>query len=64
MADEPEIHIISITPTHPQGFGGHEFELTHEDVFKCVRCGGYEIVLRDPDTGAIPECPGAKEADS
>lgn len=59
--DEP-LSIISIEITHPQGFGGHEFELTSEDLFRCVFCGGYEVVLRNPQTGEISACPKAPNA--
>lgn len=57
---EPQLSIIDITVTHPKGFGGHEFELTDDDVFACTYCGGYEIALRRAD-GSIPECAGPKE---
>ncbi len=44
--------------THEQGYGGHEFEYKSEhDLFGCVWCGGYEIPLRNPDTGVIKPCP-------
>lgn len=57
--DEMVLRIVEITPTHPQGFGGHEFEYeSSNDLFKCCRCGAYEVVVRDSKTGAISECPG------
>ncbi len=53
----PGLQIITIEPTHPQGFGGHEFEYDPgSDVFRCANCRGYEIALRDPETGQIPRC--------
>lgn len=55
----PILSITTIEITHPQGFGGHEFEYeSTNDLFRCVHCGGYEIALRDRETGEIPECPG------
>lgn len=52
--------VVTVTPieiSHPQGFGGHEFEYqSTDDLFRCVRCGGYEIALRDPATGEIGAC--------
>lgn len=58
--------VVTVTPveiTHPQGFGGHEFEYQQiNDLFCCVRCGGYEIALRDRSTGEISPCPQAAKA--
>ncbi len=59
---EPEPTIISIEIGHPQGFGGHVFELTSEDLFQCVQCHRYEITLRDSATGEIQPCPNAEGA--
>lgn len=57
--DEMELRIIEITPTHPQGFGDHEFEYESDtDLFKCWKCKAYEIVVRDSKTGVISTCPG------
>jgi len=54
---EMRLSIIEIRPTHPQGFGGHEFEYEAlDDLFKCWKCGAYEVVVRDSKTGAISEC--------
>jgi hypothetical protein len=56
MADQPEITITEIVVTHPQGFGGHEFEYESDtDLFRCTRCGKFEVVVRQPD-GSILEC--------
>jgi hypothetical protein len=59
MSDGDEVRIYKIEITHPQGFGGHEFELTSDDVFRCVNegCGAYEVVVRDQATGEIAPCP-------
>jgi hypothetical protein len=55
----PGLSITTIEITHPQGFGDHEFEYdAGNDLFKCTHCGGYEIALRNPETGEIPQCPG------
>jgi hypothetical protein len=60
--DQMTITIIEITPTHPQGFGDHEFEYQpYEDLFKCWKCKAYEVVVRDSKTGAITPCPGRGE---
>ncbi len=56
----PDLTIITIEATHPQGFGEHEFEYQPtDDLFRCVHCGGYEIALRDQATGQIRPCPSA-----
>lgn len=45
-------------------FGGHEFEYqSTDDLFKCVHCGKYEVVLRDRETGAIPPCQPQQNAE-
>jgi hypothetical protein len=55
----PHITITDITPIHPQGFGGHEFEYQSvDDLFACVRCGRYEVSVRDHTTGEISPCTG------
>jgi hypothetical protein len=60
-SDPAEIVIVDITPTHSQGFGGHEFEYQPEsDLFRCVRCGRYEVSVRDPQTGEIAACEAAQ----
>lgn len=52
-----QLTVTSIEATHPQGFGGHEFEYRSEDdLFACVRCGGFEVALRDRSTGEIRPC--------
>lgn len=57
--DDMRLTIVSIQPTHPQGFGGHEFELESvSDLFRCARCRGYEVSLRAPGAGEISICPG------
>lgn len=54
----PALTVASLEIVHPQGFGGHEFEYqSDKDLFGCVHCGGYEIVLRDKDSGEIRPCP-------
>jgi len=59
----PTLSITTLEITHPQGFGDHEFEYeSTNDLFRCVHCGGYEIALRDRETGEIPECPGPADA--
>ena len=61
-SDECRLVITDITPTHPHGFGGHEFEYEPaDDLFRCVQCGKYEVVLREPD-GSIRECPNSRPA--
>jgi hypothetical protein len=52
------IRAIEIKRTHPQGFGGHEFEyVSFDDLFKCSKCDAYEVVVRDGVTGVISLCP-------
>lgn len=58
--NEPDmtITVVEISATHPQGFGGHEFEYEAiNDLFKCWKCGAYEVVVRDGKTGVISQCP-------
>jgi hypothetical protein len=51
-----EITVWEITPTHPNGFGGHVFNYESvSDLFKCENCGRYEISVRD-DSGEIQPC--------
>lgn len=60
----PELVVWDITPTHPQGFGGHVFEYDSDnDLFCCVNegCGKFEMVVRDSATGKIAPCQGATE---
>ncbi len=53
------LEVITISVTHPQGFGDHIFNYESvSDLFKCERCGRYEITVRDDETGAITECTG------
>lgn len=53
----PAITVTTIEITHPQGFGGHEFEYQpSDDLFRCVHCGGFEFILRDGETGEIGPC--------
>ncbi len=60
-AQSAALTVTALVPVHPHGFGGHEFEYQPgDDVFRCPRCGGYEISLRDRDTGEISRCPGAQ----
>lgn len=62
--DPGTLSIISFEVTHPQGFGGHEFGYEQStDLFRCEFCDGYEISLRDRETGEIGQCPGPKNAD-
>lgn len=44
-------------------FGGHEFAYeSHTDLFRCVRCHGYEVTAREGDT--IKPCTGQPPAGS
>lgn len=59
MEEGMELRIIEIRPTHPEGFGDHEFEYEFgTDLFKCWKCRRYEIVVRNSSTGTISPCPG------
>ena len=58
-ANRAELSVFSIAITHPKGFGGHEFEYQQSnDLFKCVHCGQYELMVRGDD-GEISPCPAA-----
>lgn len=62
--EQPPLRVTALVPTHPHGFGDHEFEYeSADDLFCCVRCGGYEIALRDRVTGHISPCPGTRQDD-
>lgn len=57
------IVVTSISIEHPKGYGGHEFEYQQQhDLFACVHCGRFEVVVRDPVTGDIEPCAGPAEA--
>lgn len=61
IQQEPDgrLTITTVEITHPQGYANHEFEYEDvTDLFRCWRCGGYEVSLRDHTTGEIRPCPG------
>jgi hypothetical protein len=61
LGDGVQLVVYEIQVGDPEALNGHVLGyVSSDDLFRCERCGRYEITLEDPDTpGALTPCPGA-----